>query len=255
MANENITSISFATPAAYIANATNASYPAANVGLLTRPRRVWKSTGNSSGTTYVGLDLGASPPTVVAAAVINVNLASIKIQADDDVAFGSIDHDSGALTVTQNPLSGMYNRYYGGISANPRYWRVLSNTGTTTDGDSVMSLGIFVLLTAVSAWANNMAITRSVGIREAGSSDDDSVVRVGLPYSRLSLSAQVAEPSMADTLLPLDRQQGRSGPILFFVGGSDNSEVDICHLAATISIEQPMTNYRSIGGVILKAFE
>jgi hypothetical protein len=256
-----VTSNSFAVPTGYIKTNENAIYVASYINAYTKPWHRWWSTNYANGTTYVGVNLG-SPTTIVAAAIDNINLDSVKIQGDDAATFdssgGSPQYDSGALTVSQDVIDGRYKLYRTPISASRQYWRILANSAAPNDGSSVMKVGSFVLLTAVTSWTTNPGVPYEVTAMQAVVDNNEFTgggrepVEVGHRYCQLSLTQPAMPIAMKSTLFGVVGGYSKAAPFVFYRNDGDTSEVYICRRVAEARIAQAGPAHYSMSGLVLE---
>ena len=249
-----ITSSSFATPTTTIASSANASYPAANITLTTRPQRRWKATDVTT-STYVGLDLGAAT-VVVAVLIDNINVASVKVQFHTADSWGAPAVDSGALTVSADARDGRYKLYYEPVAVNHRYMRVVSNTTSVTDDDTVMSVGGITLVTAKTEWSQNLQPTERPERRTLGGIDDSVALAVGSRYAVLTLSGQIIETGQESTMMNLLGPAGEHTPLVYYENNAVTSRAYLCRRVGPVSFTQPGPNHFQLDSALtLREYE
>lgn len=252
-----ISSASFATPSGYIKSSENAAYLASLIGQYTNPYRRWAATDCVSGSTYVGIDYG-SPVALVAVVLDTLNVASVKIQAHTADSWGTPDYDTGAIAVSQDGWDGRY-KLYQAVSATKRYWRVVTNTSTTTDGTSTMRCGAWLGLTAVTQWGQNHGLPYGIETCQAVLANDDFASEVDEPielgnrYAILNLTQSlvpVGSLSMLTTLLGHSAAQ----PIVWYRNNGDTSEVYICHRVGRGKAEQVAPGGYRLASAVLREY-
>lgn len=248
----------FATPIRTIGSAVQANFPLSNLAEWWAPYRTVRATGNTSGTTYFGLDFGAAF-TPVAIIVGNVNVASIKIQGNATDSWGSPSRDSGALTVAQDPLTGRYNYIYEPSSwtTNTRYLRVVSNTATETDSTDVLSVGYMLVLTTLTSYTTPFADPLGLSPSEAVLSTElsgggDDTVSIGRVRANISIAQSLFASAQESEVLGLLRQNGRSGAFVLYLDDGDTSQVYIVKRSSDAGITITGPNSRSLSPVPLR---
>lgn len=257
-----ITSASFATPTSYIKLNENGAFPASNIGAYTKPYRTWKGTDCVSGSTYVGAYY-STPAALVGVLLDNINVASIKIQAHTSDSWGAPDYDSGALTVSKDPWDSRYKVILIGDGTTPyatkSYWRVVTNTSTPVSG-SVMSLGGWLGLTAVTTWDTNPGfpyeVTPCQGIltNDDFASEADEPVELGNRYAVLTLNQSVMPLAMKSTLGTVLSTYSPATPFVFFRNNSDTSEVYIVHRVGRAKIALAGPNHYQLEGLTMREY-
>lgn len=248
----------FATPIRTIGSTAQAAFPQSNLTEWWAPYRQARAASNVSGTTYFGLDFGAAF-TPAAIIVGNVNVASIKIQGNATDSWGSPGRDSGALTVTEDPLTGRYNYIYEPSSwtTNTRYIRVVSNTATETDGTDVFAVGYILVLTTLSALTTPLADpigfqpTEAVLSQELSGGGDDTVT-IGRVRANISIAQSLFASAQESEVLGLLRQNGRAGAMVFFMDDGDTSQVYVCRRANDATVSLTGYNARQLTPVQLR---
>lgn len=253
-----ITSASFATPSGYIKSSENAALVASRIGQYTHPYRIWQGSDCVSGTTYVGIDYGTATA-LVAVILDHINVASVKIQAHTADSWATPDYDTGAIAVSQDVWDGRY-KLYQTVSATKRYWRVVANTGTTTDGSSTMRLGAWLGLTAITTWTTNPGFPYEVIPSQAVIANDDFAagidepIELGKRYATLRLAQPVTPLAMKSTLATVIGSYSQATPLVFFRNNGDSSEVYICHRLGNASMALAGPNHYGLSGLVLREY-
>lgn len=250
----------FKEPVRTIGSAAQSLFPTTSIYDYLHPYRQARATANTSGTTYFGLDFGA---TFTPAAIIvgNVNVNSIKIQGNATDSWGTPSRDSGALTVPQDPLTGRYNYIYepSSWSTNTRYLRVVSNTGTTTDGTGVFALGYMLALGTLTTLATPFTDPLDEAPLEATLANDlvggsSEVVTIGKVRAEFQL-AQSAFPNDNDAeIYALLRREGEGGAFVLFQNNNDRSRVYVVHRRGRSAISHLSPNLRRVSGILLQEY-
>lgn len=236
------------TPAGYLSSGDDSSFPKANIGIFHKPNRPWKSAANVvSGTTYVGVDLGAAM-TLAAVVIDHINLTGIKIQASSTSDFSSDVTTSAALGTAQNELDGRWKRIYftSGTdleSVSKQYWRILANSNNTVPGGvpGKMRVGSMICLAGYKEWASGVSDYQEIPLEatrpnsEYAGGGDDPVI-LGNPYEGLVLgAAPFSRALMRSDLLELLRQ-GLGRYFVFYPNRGVTSEVYVVRRAADVAL-------------------
>lgn len=248
----------FAAPIRTIGSTAQSAFPQSNLTEWWAPYRQARATGNTSGTTYFGLDFGAAF-TPAAIIVGNVNVASIKIQGHTADSWGSPTRDSGALTVAQDPLTGRYNYIYQPSSwtTGTRYLRVVSNTNTATDSTDVFAVGYMLVVTTLSELSTPLADpigltpTEAVLSQELSGGGDDTV-GIGRVRANISIAQSVFAADNDSEILTFLRREGRAGAFVFYMNDSDTSQVYVCKRTTEAGLTMTGPNSRSLAPVALR---
>lgn len=249
----------FAHPIRAIGSTAQTAFPLSNVLDYRHPYKQARCTANTSGTTYIGVDLGTSPSAISAIVVGNVNVASVKIQAHSADSWGTPSHDSGALTVAKDDLTGRYNYFYQPSSwtSNNRYIRVLSNTATETDGTNVLAVGYILVLTNTTTLSTPLADPIDAAPIEPiltadGYGGADHTLSVGETRAEITLAQSVSASDNDSEILTLFRQNGESGDLVWYWNNSDTSQVYVVRRRGRAALTYTGPNSRRVAGVVLR---
>lgn len=250
-----ITSATFATPAAYVGSTpySTTATPLANIGDYVHPSRVYRSAAYTNGTTYCGVDLGAAT-TVVAIACLNLNLASVKLQKSTD---GASWVDVATVSVVLDTADQQYKFYQTVASVSSRYWRILSNSASTTDSTSAMQCGAFIVMTAVTTWTYNPGFPyQKTPLRAVAEGRFDGggrePVRLGGRYCQIGLS-QPFMPTAGATDIETVLAYNEDQPFLYYRNLSSVAEVYIVHRIGLGTWQQDGGGYWNLGSMLLES--
>jgi len=116
--------------ATWTTDSPDSAYPASNLQRADKPFMPAKTA--AVGTKYFQADFGGAkqPPWLI---INRASFTSLLIQGDDDVAFGSPNFTSGALTVDFNRMTGRYTQAYDLTNFNNRYLRLTMSGSPVSD--------------------------------------------------------------------------------------------------------------------------
>lgn len=225
----------FIEPVATIGSTAQAAFPQRNLTEWHRPYVQARSTGAPvSGTTHFGLDYGTTRP-IAAVALLNVSVASVKIQANATDSWGSPTNDSGALTVPRDRLTQRYNYFYrpgAAWNSATRYLRVVANTTTVNaeDGSGVFAVGALVGLGTAAELVTPLADPIDLepveavldGITSGGS---DDTLAVGETRAEITIAQSLLAATEEAEILDLLSKNGQAGVFCFFRNDGDPSQV------------------------------
>ena len=249
----------FAAPIRTIGSTAQTAFPQSNLTEWWAPYRQARAASNVSGTTYFGLDFGAAF-TPAAIIVGNVNVASIKIQGSaDNITWPASGRDSGALTVTEDPLTGRYNYIYEPSSwtTNTRYLRVVSNTNSETDSTDVFAVGYMLALTTLAAVTTPLSDplvlqpTEATLQQELSGGGDDSV-SVGRRRANFQLAQSAFASAQESEVLTILRRDGLAGPMVLFFNNGDQSKVYVVRRVSPGSLTYTGANSRALAPISLR---
>lgn len=239
--------------------APQAAFPARNITEWWRPYVQARSVGAPvSGTTYFGVDHGFAP-TIVAVAISNVSVSSIKIQAHSSDSWGSPTRDSGALTVAQDPLTGRYNYFYrpSGWTSGTRFLRAVANTTSVVDGSGVFALGSIVAFSAITETSIPLAdpiepnpIDASLEGLTMGGRDD--TIRVGEDRAEIAIGQSLFSSDHDAEILSLLRRDGRSGALLWHINDGLPAQTYFMRRASRAAFAWTGPNSRRVDSILLR---
>lgn len=245
-------------PIRTIGSTAQTAFPQTNILDPAHPYRQARATGNTSTTTYFGLDFGAAF-TPAAIIVGNVNLASIKIQGNATDSWGSPGRDSGALTVTEDPLTGRYNYVYEPSSwtTNTRYIRVVSNTATETDSTDVFAVGYLLVLTTFTELTTPLADPIDLAPIEPILSADgyggaDHTLAVGETRAEIGIAQSLFASAQESEVLTLLRREGEAGQFVMWLNDGDQSQVYVVRRRGRGAVTITGPNSRRVSSLLLR---
>lgn len=254
----------FAHPIRAIGSTAQTAFPLSNALDYRHPYQQARCTANTSGTTYIGVDLGYSPASIAAVVVGNVNVASIQIEANaTDASWGTsgtASHSSAdPLTVTQDSLTGRYNYFYqpSGWTSNNRYVAVVSRTATETDNSNVFAVGYILVLTNTTTLSTPLADPIDAAAIEPiltadGYGGADHTLSVGETRAEITLAQSVSASDNDSEILTLFRQNGESGDLCWYWNNSDTSQVYVVRRRGRAALTYTGPNSRRVAGVVLR---
>ena len=259
MANIQVAT-AFATPSTFLADGTATGYSASDVGDYMHPYRVWRGSGViTSGTSYIGIDLGAAQ-TIVAAYVDNINTTSVKVESATSAAWAGLTTEATA-TVSQDPTDGRYKLFQlinSGTGRSRQFWRVLANSSSTTDSSPAMRVGGLTLVTALTTLTSNpgmpldaVSVTAVQPTQMAGGGDE--VSGLGNPYAVLTFSQSILSRTSAnETEFFSWARPGQHVPVLIYINASDTSRAYMCRRVGDVALSTPGPGHYSYSGLTFK---
>jgi hypothetical protein len=247
----------------------NSNFPASRLVQWTKPFRSWKSTSLVSGTTYCALDVGALRTWTDHVLVIDrINLTAVTIKLSTSATFSGGTTGQTNVTVSQDPRDGRYKLWYDLTpiqqalgSTQTRYLGIFANTGTTTDGQSVMEVGSLIALNSTyTTWVSGgyslnpgfpVEFTPVVpGVdNEVGSFIDP--IRQGNSYVRIALHSNAQRSAFESTFMDIGRSFRHRFGVLYLNDGN-SYEVYVVTLAADITWRRIAPNAGAYSGMLLR---
>lgn len=223
-------SVNIAQPVACVGSTAFSGAPADNVADYLHPNRPAIATGNASGTTHFGVDLGANTA-FVGVLLDGVNVGTVQFKYSTTTATPSYSNLGSAQTVSQNKDSGRYKCLLV-TSGTARHVSVFSGSGTTTDGTGLFKVGAVSVIKSWDdgPWAVNpgFAYGRESVTRKFEDDDFGDQFARASPYGRIALASSVFPLSSIDSIMRISRQG--AVPFVFWLNDGDTSEAYILRL-------------------------
>lgn len=261
----HVTSNSWVTTGSAYAHSEQTNFPATNVyPEVIYPSRPWKSlSAMTAGTTYIALNPGATADYSGYALVIDdINVASITVLISDTYGLAG-SAVSANVTVGRDLADGRYKLWYplatlaGLHSGTQQHIGVRANTGTTTDGGTVMQVGTLGLVSSYSTWTTNVGFPFEWEPLQAQQVDEMqgggvAVTTLGRRSVQIVLNQSIFPNAMKTTLQTMLGYG--ADPFLWYRGydSASTHEVYIVRRLASVRLAQAGPSHLSLSTTVLR---
>ncbi|MEM4658700.1 MAG: hypothetical protein QXX77_09810 [Candidatus Methanosuratincola sp.] len=127
-------------------------FPASNIAILSRPKRVWRSTATGDQSIVLDFGIAVSPPAVF---IDNANFETVVIQGNTTDVWTSPAFGSGSITLERDPRLGRRKRLIELATFDYRYMRIYIPSQTPDGGAGYYQIGALAVPEALTEMIEN----------------------------------------------------------------------------------------------------